>query len=78
MATYTEKNSDALYGAKHDYQGYDVIVSNIVWHPYIIFLNLKLGKELVSADKVNILHKANSLFRLLYNISKDGISMSEG
>ncbi len=39
-------------------QGYDVVVSNSLYHPQLIFLNLKLGREITGADKLMVLLKS--------------------
>lgn len=51
----TIEKKDPLYSFKYEMQGYDVIVSNELYHPQLIFLNLKLGREITGADKLMVL-----------------------
>lgn len=44
MAKYEVEKKDALYGNKYVYQGYDVIMTNILNFPQLVFVNYKLSQ----------------------------------
>ena len=44
MAKYEVEQKDALYGNKYVYQGYDVIMTNILNFPQLVFVNYKLSQ----------------------------------
>lgn len=59
------EKKDPLYSFKYEMQGYDVVVSNSLYHPQLIFLNLKLGREITGADKLMVLLKSKFQFSVL-------------
>ncbi len=42
-----------------------MIVSNLLYHPHLVFLNLKLGRDMISAEKVLILPKIYFMFKMV-------------
>jgi hypothetical protein len=64
-AYYTAQKKDALYGSKYVYQGYDVVLGNILNLPNILFINYKLAQEIHSVDKVAVLPKYEDPLRML-------------
>lgn len=75
---YGEEKKDPLYEVKHLYQGYDVAVANMIQHPHIVFINLKLGRDLLTADKTMVLPKVSFLFKLLLQNFGEGLVFIEG
>lgn len=47
-------------------------------HPHLIFLNLKLGRDMLSAEKTTILQKVQFLFRILLKKFGEGLVFVEG
>lgn len=39
-----DKYNDPLHISKHTFKEYDVIVTNLLSYPYLIFVNLKIAK----------------------------------
>ncbi len=42
-------------------------------HPHLIFLNLKLGREITTVDKINIFPKMQSLIKVILMQFGEGI-----
>jgi hypothetical protein len=53
------EKKDAFYESKTVLPGYDVIVTNFLDQPHLIFINSKMIKEIFSPDKVYLLPKSN-------------------
>lgn len=47
-------------------------------HPHLVFLNLKLGRDMLSAEKATILPKVQFLFRILLKNFGEGLVFVEG
>jgi len=43
-AYYSREKKDALYGSKYVYQGYDIVLGNILNLPNLLFINFKLAQ----------------------------------
>ena len=67
-----------MYGQKYLYQGHDIIVTNIMNSTQLIFLDLKLGQEMLSADKLNTLPKVAYPLQLLIHMFGQGLVFLEG
>ena len=50
----------------------------MVQNPHVVFINLKLGREVLTADKVMILPKVSFLFRILLQKFGEGLVFVEG
>lgn len=55
-----------------------MIISNLMHHPHLVFLNLKLGRDMLSAEKVAILPKVQFLFKILLKKFGEGLVFVEG
>ena len=73
---YTEGSklkNDALYYHKNEYYSTDVIVSNVLHDPIIVFTNEELIKEATKMDKVMIVEKCHGTFETLFTFIKHGL-----
>lgn len=71
---YGEQKGDACYANKHIYKDYDVIISNIVFYPSLVFANINLGKEILAADKVFTAPKISLSMKLLKHTIGEGLA----
>ena len=78
MQRYEKEKKDALYGNKYVYQGYDVVLTNILNYPQLLFLNPKLARQVVSVEKVNNCLKVSSPLQLLIYSMGQGLVFLEG
>ena len=75
---YELAKNDAFFESKNFFPGYDVIVTNLLEQPHIIFINWKMIKELFNPQKVNVLVKSDVGLQLLKAIGGRGFFFSEG
>ena len=52
-----KENKDSFYHNKHHFHEYDLIVTNVLQHPELIVLKFDIVKELISPEKLTVLHK---------------------
>jgi cytochrome P450 len=69
---------DVKYKIKTDYVGTDFLITNFFNTVFIIVLNAKIMKELLTPDKVDIYHKLGFVFRGLTSLIGEGLILSEG
>lgn len=53
-------------------------MTNLALYPHLIFLNLNLGKEILTPDKVNTLPKIDIGIKILKHVAGEGLVLIEG
>lgn len=73
-----QKYGDSTHICKNEYMGHDVILTNLLYYPELVFTNPSLVNELLNPEKLPILPKAKFGFELLNFIVGQGLLNSEG
>jgi hypothetical protein len=53
-------------------------VTNLLGYPYLIFVNLKVAKEMMTPDKIKTIPKMDFALKLMKHCAGEGLVLVEG
>lgn len=69
-----QTKGDSFYLSKNTLKSYDVIVTNLNHYPFLVFVNLKVARELMTIDKIQTLVKVEDSLKLMKYVVGNGLS----
>lgn len=75
---YSQTKGDPCYLNKEVFKNYDVVISNLLNYPSLIFTNMKMGKEILTPDKLMTAPKVQLSMKLLNHTIGSGLAFLEG